>query len=646
MKHRLKIGALVAVFITLLFSNFSNTTLADVTEIDYDSPSFVETDNQELDNNNSADTGDSRNWFEKLLDKIKDKAYDGTEYLLGEWEKFEDWSAEKWKDFKEWVPGAWDITKEWVWGVIEDVGDFFVWVWENEWVQVVVGAVVATGVVIGGLLLIGTPIGWGILAVVGGGALLAGGIYKLFAGDNFSFLGSLSWSLLGGLSGLGIYAGVTSGFFALVGGTLRTTAMRGFAASRIFILDGLVKLRLMGSLVTVLVKRKIIGGWTAAVAWAKSGVSLLGNKIVSGWAYVSSQIARAFGAVTSKIAPYGWKALASMAAKSGLFGAGFNAWLYLALTPVSERNLKHLLIDTVIGGISGVLLSPFLYLEKMTKGAYAFLSGYAGMENFLAEGIKNGTWLWENIVIGAVAGAIVIRGASPYLSKGTQALKNLVMGEKIPLSKIDDIIIDNATKPFSSEIRSELNDKINPNDIPDSKPEPQPDPKPEPQPDPKPEPQPDPKPEPQPDSKPEPQPDPKPEPQPDSKPEPQPDPKPEPQPDPKPEPQPDSKPEPQPDPKPEPQPDPKPEPQPDPKPEPQPDPKPEPQPDHPVDDGNEEQIQGGEELDPVQEVDDTDSSSDEISDGKQNESKEEVLSGNEKNGENKRFDGLQPSFTN
>ena len=156
MKHWLKIGVLLAVFITLLFSNLSNTTLADVTEIDYDSPSFVETDHQELDDNNSADTGDSRNWFEKLLDKIKDKAYDGKEYLLGEWDKFSDWSAEKWQDFKEWVPGAWDKTKEWAWNGIEAVGDFFVWVWENEWVQVVVGAVVATAVVIGVLLLIGT----------------------------------------------------------------------------------------------------------------------------------------------------------------------------------------------------------------------------------------------------------------------------------------------------------------------------------------------------------------------------------------------------------------------------------------------------------------------------------------------------------
>jgi len=640
LKHRLKIGALLAVFITLLFSNLSNSTLADVTEIDYDSPSFVETDNQELDNNNSADTGDSRNWFEKLLDKIKEKAYDGKEYLLSEWDKFGDWSAEKWKDFKEWVPGAWDKTKEWTWNGIEAVGDFFVWVWENEWVQVVVGAVVATGVVIGVLLLIGTPVGWGILAIVGGGALLGGGIYKLLAGDNFSFLGSLSWSLIGGLSGLGIYAGVTSGFFALVGGTIRTAAMRGVAASRLFILDGLVKLRLMGSLVSVLVKRKIIGGWSFVVAWAKSSVSLLGNKIVSGWtfvstqvasgwAFVSSQIARAAGAITAKVAPYGWKALASVAAKSGLFGAGFNAWLYLSTTPDSERNLKHLLIDTVIGGISGALLSPFLYMEKMTVGAFAFLSGYAGVENFLAEGFKNGTWLWENIVIGAVAGAIVIRGASIYLGKGMQALKNLVLGEKIPLSKIDDIIVDNVTKPLSAKIRSELNDIINPSDVPDPKPEPQPDPKPEPQPDPKPEPQPDPKPEPQPDPKPEPQPDPKPEPQPDPKPEPQPDPKPEPQPDPKPEPQPDPKPEPQPDPKPEPQPDPKPEPQPDPKPEPQPDPKPEPQPD----------------SNPVQGIEDTESPLDEISDEKQDALKEDIT-GDENNGDNERFDGLQPSFTN
>ena len=195
----------------------------------------------------------------------------------------------------------------------------------------------------------------------------------------------------------------------------------------------------MGSLVSVLVKRKIIGGWSVAVAWTKSSVILLGNKIVSGWTFVStqavsgwtfvsSQIARAAAAFTAKVAPYGWKALASVAAKAGFFGAGFNAWLYLLTTPESEVNLKHLLIETVIGGISGALLSPFLYMEKMTVGAYAFLSGYAGLENFFAEGFKNGTWLWENILIGAVAGAIVIKGAELYLGKGMQALKNLVHG--------------------------------------------------------------------------------------------------------------------------------------------------------------------------------------------------------------------------
>ena len=48
--------------------NNTKLAVADVTDIEYDSPSFVKTDPTGSDQNDSEDTGDSRNWFEKLLD--------------------------------------------------------------------------------------------------------------------------------------------------------------------------------------------------------------------------------------------------------------------------------------------------------------------------------------------------------------------------------------------------------------------------------------------------------------------------------------------------------------------------------------------------------------------------------------------------
>ncbi len=636
MGRNLKVGVLIAVFFTCFLLKDTKLAVADVTDIEYDSPSFVKTDPAGSDQNDSADTGDNRNWFERLLDDIKDKIYDVGEYIQDEWEKFKDWSYEKWEDFKEWAPEAWDKAKDWIWDGLTAIGDFFVAVWENEWVQVVVGAVVATGVIIGGLLLVGTPIGWGIIAVVGGGALLGGGIYKLFAGDNFSFLGSLLSSLGGGLVGLGLFAGITSGFFAVAGN-----------ATRIFLVNNFVKARLWGSLAVAIVRQNLVNSWTTFMLHTRVGLSMWGAKIASGAAYLGSQIAR-FGAfLASKIAPQGWKIWARNAGLAGTMGAFFNGYLYFATTSPEERAWKDLLIETAIGGVSGVLLSPFLLVQTLKTGGKIFLAGYAGLENFLIEGLKSGEWTWQSAVIGAAAGLFVGYVVSPMLTNGTKLWKGLLNGGRTDLHTVDDILVDNATKPFGADMRSDLNeifDKYDINsqnggkDVSDHKlrPDPQIEPKQTPDMDPRPEPQPDPKPELQPDPKPEPQPDPKPEPQPDPKPEPQPDPKPEPQPDPKPDP----KPEPQPDPKPEPQPDPKPEPQPDLNPEPQPDKTP----DEPVEDSNDGQKLdvGEDEVDHLDEDENGGQSSEDVDD-REKES-ERSVSENQPSTQNNRFEGPQPSF--
>ena len=498
--------------------NDTKLAVADVTDIEYDSPSFVKTDPTGSDQNQSEDTGDSRNWFEKLLDLAKKEWDEAKEYIQDEWEKFKDWSYEKWEDFKEWAPEAWDKATDWFWDGLNAVGDFFVAVWENEWVQVVVGAVVATGVIIGGLLLVGTPIGWGVLAVVGGGALLGGGIYKLVAGDNFSFLGSLLSSFGGGLAGLGIFAGITSGFFAAAGN-----------ASRIFLANNFVKARLWGSLAAAVIRQNLVNSWATFMLHTRVGLSMWGAKIASGWAYLVSQVAR-FGAfLTSKIAPHGWKAFGINAGVAGLFGAFFNGYFYLALTPNDQWAWKDFLIDTAIGGFSGAVLSPFLLMEKLTTGAKIFLTSYAGAENFLVEGLKSGEWTWQSAAIGVIAGAVVVNVVSPMLTNGTKLLKALFNGGKPDLNTLDDILVDNMTKPFGADIRTDLNKIFDMYDINSQnegkeildhkpKPDPQMEPKQTPDLDPKPEPQPDPKPEPQPDPKPEPQPDPKPESQPDPKP--------------------------------------------------------------------------------------------------------------------------------
>jgi hypothetical protein len=200
------------------------------------------------------------------------------------------------------------------------------------------------------------------------------------------------------------------------------------------------------------------------------------------------------------------------------------------------------LIETAIGGASGVLLSPFLLVKTLKTGGKLFLAGYAGLENFLIEGLKSGEWTWQSAAIGAAAGLFVGYVVSPMLTNGTKLLKGLLNGGKTDLNTVDDILVDNMTKKSAADMREDIDKLFDKYDLDGQDGgkevldhQPRPDPQIEPKQtldlDPRPDLQPDPKPEPQPDSKPESQPDPKPEPQPDSKPEPQPDPRPEPQPD-------------------------------------------------------------------------------------------------------------------
>ncbi|WP_218029696.1 hypothetical protein, partial [Sporosarcina luteola] len=478
MRGKLKIGVIFTVFLTFFLFDYSKLAIANVSDIEYDSPSFVDTEYEGEGNNDSEDTGDSRNWFEKLLDDLKEWGGDAKDYALDQWDNFKDWSSDKWDEFKGWAGDAWDSTTDWLGDRLTDIGNFFEWVWDHEWVQVVVGAVISTGVIIGGLLLVGTPVGWGILAIVGAGSLIGGGIYWLMSGDDFNFWGSLGSSFLGGLAGLGLYAGVTSGLFATIGGALRGHAIRAFAASRVFILDGLVKARLYGSLGAALIKRNIMTRVGAVWTSIKGAGAFVASKIGAGWAAI-----KAVGAsIASKLAPNGLMAFLRLMGKSAAIGAGFSGATYLGLTPPEDWSLKGFLIDVAFGGISGAILSPVFSMAKITSKTVAFLVGYAGLENLVYERVLTGEWSWENALIGSLAGFLVVKGVAPILNAVTDKLKKIpFFGLDGAANTVDDIVMDNMTKPFGTEIREKLgeigdqiSDFIDSNSNSDPQPEPQP----------------------------------------------------------------------------------------------------------------------------------------------------------------------------
>ncbi|MFS0690192.1 hypothetical protein AB1K89_13245 [Sporosarcina sp. 179-K 8C2 HS] len=531
MRSKLKIGVIFTVFLTFFLFDYSKLAIANVSEIEYESPSFVDTEYDGEGNNDSEDTGDSRSWFEKLLDDVRGWGGDARDYVLDQWGEFQDWSSDRWGEFTDWAGNAWDTSTEWLGDRLTDIGDFFVWVWEHEWVQVVVGAVISTGVILGGLFLFGTPIGWGIVAVVAAGSLIGGGIYWLMSGDNFNFWGSLASSFGGGLLGLGIYGGVVSGLFATAWRFAGGIVSKAVVASRAFIADAIVKARLYGPIIAT--KFRTV-------------VASIGSSIKAVVGAIGRGLSRAGTFISTKLASVPWKTFLTKAAWGAGGGVVFNTFNYLAGTPVDEIVWRELFIEVTVGAVSGAILSPFLAVQNITKWGVGFITAYAGFENFWIEGWKNGEWKWENILTGAAAAA-VLGFATKYVDIGKYygRLKDAIIGRNAPLELVDEVIIDNITNPIEDRIKSELDKLVDMDKEPnlsDSQPDPEPDPKPEPQPDPKP----DPKPEPQPDPKPEPQPDPKPEPQPDPKPEPKPEPQPDPKPEPKPEPQPDPKPEPNP----------------------------------------------------------------------------------------------------
>ena len=100
----LKVGVLIAVFLTCFLMNNTKLAVADVTDIEYRLSFVRQNGPHRSDQNVSEDTGDSRNWFEKLLDLAEKKWDDAKEYIQDEWEKFKDWSYEKWEDLKNGHP--------------------------------------------------------------------------------------------------------------------------------------------------------------------------------------------------------------------------------------------------------------------------------------------------------------------------------------------------------------------------------------------------------------------------------------------------------------------------------------------------------------------------------------------------------------
>ena len=198
---------------TALFS-FIQPAYADVEE--------VETENQQINKTEPGDGsggqtdggGGELTWRDKIGNIIAD---------IGDWGKdvitdVGNTLSNEWNNFIERLDNSW-------------VGDAWDWVQDNQTIQTIAAAIIATAVIVGGIALLvvtfpawgsALAITWGTVAIIGGFALAGGFLYQWIAGDNYSFGGALGSSFLGGIIG---YVGAASGAFAAGWAWLKGTAV-------------------------------------------------------------------------------------------------------------------------------------------------------------------------------------------------------------------------------------------------------------------------------------------------------------------------------------------------------------------------------------------------------------------------------------
>lgn len=342
---------LLFLLISVISFFFVQPAFADVGEVDMDQNSVSKTEEGDSESGETIDGETDLPWWKSALefgkdviDDVGDGISDFGDWATNEWNQFkEDW-PERWDSIKGGFHDAWDATSDWFSNRADDVGDFFGavgdWFAENEWAQTVIAAVVATGAIIGAIALVATPPGWIMMAVIGAGALAGGFLYQSAASN-----AGAEYSFWGALSWA--FAGGIAGGIAQGTGTLPFL------------------LRLAGS------SARAFPG--AAVRYF-SGSGLLTNMGVGGIV-------------------------------SGVFSG-----VKMALT--GDVNGYDLVVDMTFGALAGGILGPLggpianawksrnIY-EIVKYGAIA--SGYAGMDNFIAEGLK-GSWDTTNILIGTATG--------------------------------------------------------------------------------------------------------------------------------------------------------------------------------------------------------------------------------------------------
>lgn len=400
---------------------FVQPIYAGVDEVHTDGQNIHETEPSDGKGDSVGGGGEDLPWWKKAWNAIKDVGSDGLKLIddigssIGEqWNEFLDWAGEAWDGANDWISEVGSDIGDWLSDAGDAIGQFFSdawdWVKENEWFQTIVAAIVATGVIVGGIfLVVGSLPALLVIGVIGGLALGAGFLYQWLAGDNYNFFGAFGAALGGGLLG---YIGMTTGAFAAGLAWLRHTA------------GPAVWSWIRGTAVPWVVGRgQAAWGWmrTVAFPWIR-------GKAVAGWRWFKGL--PAWGQIRAGYTSSGsfLKLLQVMGKGAGVSGtASMLVNFVTQLFDDDPFSVKSLVISTVLGSITGGLAAPIIIPGLVMSGSLiTTLSIVSGIENWLSGGLEKGEWLsWQNFVSGTLTSFVSIAA----ISKLTGLIKQPIFSE-------------------------------------------------------------------------------------------------------------------------------------------------------------------------------------------------------------------------
>ena len=418
----------------------SHSATANVSEVETDPITINKT--EVTDSTVGGGKGDAGElpWWKKLFNKIgdiKDSTIDGLKdfgkSIADGFKEFKGWAGDRWDEFTDWASDKWNKFTDWAGNTWDAVTNWFA---NNKWAQTILAAIIAIGVILGGIAILAAlgvvgAISLAVVAVVAVGALIGAFVYQWIAGDSYSFWGALGSAGLGGLLG---YIGFATGAFATAFAWLKNKAvpaalswMKNTAWPWI-VGKGQAALNWIRTTAWpwVLGKGRAAWTWMKTAAWP-----WLRGKAIAGWSWLKGKGLTLWSSLKGFYTTSNLIKFILKGAYFGFFGGAAGS-VISNLFSGEEFTIWGILQDAVIGGIGGALMGPIM-LSGQTIGwsIIGVIGIYGGMENLIVEGVRDGEWTFENFLTGLLISGASAKFIGLFVEKALKDLNNDHINETV-----------------------------------------------------------------------------------------------------------------------------------------------------------------------------------------------------------------------